>query len=223
MASGCWGSPRRIRCKVARDYKSRAASSAPKSAPGWVWFLGGVLTGLFVAGLVYLRENRDPSELGQVATANPRPATRAAEKPDQTKPDTPKPRFDFYNLLPEMEVVVPDPEPEPVAKARKPTRVPDKAPARAVAAAKPRAPVTRSGDSYLLQVGSFRKRSEADRLRARLALLGVEARIQRVSIDGRDAWHRVRVGPFSDLGKANDVRARLKANQIAAIVMKLKG
>ena len=44
-----------------------------------------------------------------------------------------------------------------------------------------------------------------------------------MSIDGRDAWHRVRVGPFSDLGKANDVRARLKANQIAAIVMKLKG
>ena len=92
-----------------------------------------------------------------------------------------------------------------------------------VVATKPQAPVIRPGDSYLLQVGSFRKRSEADRLRARLALLGVEARIQRVSIDGRDAWHRVRVGPFSDLSKANEVRARLKANQITAMVMKLKG
>ena len=201
---------------MARDYKGRAeSSSSHKAAPGWVWFLGGMLSGLFIAGLVYLRDHSAAPGTVQVAE-KPRPQVQAKPAASEEKPAPPKPQFDFYNLLPEIEVVVPDPEPEPAAK-------PNSVAAPVVTRTAPPVETPHSGEAYLVQVGSFRRQAEADRLRARLALLGIEARIQRVAIDGQDAWHRVRVGPFNDLRQANEIRSRLKANQINAIVMKLKG
>ncbi len=118
-----------------------------------------------------------------------------------------KPRFDFYTILPEMEVVVPDPEPEPVTKST----------GRAgVSGAKKTVSA-----SYMLQMGSFREFSDADHLKASLALVGLEAEIQRVNINGGDIYHRVRSGPYTR-EQVNSLRARLKANKINSLVIKLK-
>jgi cell division protein FtsN len=69
-------------------------------------------------------------------------------------------------------------------------------------------------------VGSFRESREAEGLKAHLASLGIEAYVEQATTTGADQWHRVRVGPFTDLERLNQVRARLAENSIAAILVK---
>ena len=76
---------------------------------------------------------------------------------------------------------------------------------------------------YMIQAGSFRSLEQADRLKAQLALHGIEATIQTVKINDNDTWHRVRVGPISNLSTLNQTRQRLHDNGIATIVVKEKG
>ena len=72
---------------------------------------------------------------------------------------------------------------------------------------------------YLLQVGSFRAMNDADQLKARLALLGIVARVQSVTVNDA-TWHRVRVGPVSSAREADELRSRLADNGIDSLVMK---
>ena len=82
-----------------------------------------------------------------------------------------------------------------------------------------RGPVARAG-SYVLQVGSYRKFEEADRVRAQLALQGIESKVQRVSVDS-DTWHRVRIGPISDLKTLDRVRQRLREAEMDVLVIRV--
>ena len=63
---------------------------------------------------------------------------------------------------------------------------------------------------YVLQAGSYRKQEEADRIQAQLKKQGIDATVQRVAVDD-DVWHRVRIGPITDLAELNRLRARLRA------------
>ncbi len=193
-----------------RDYKSRAAPRSKKKRnqiPGWVWFLAGLLVGLLFSGLAWLKLLPAPEMAAPVAPARQRPAPKPAE------PAPPKPRFDFYTILPEMEVVVPEPEEEP-------PRVVSSRPERAKGQQAP-APRVSGGDRYMLQMGSFRRYADADRLKASLALVGIRAEIQRVRIASGETFHRVRSGPYSR-DKVNQLRAKLKQNRISSLVIKLK-
>jgi cell division protein FtsN len=166
-----------------------------------------LVVGLFIAFLVYLQMRPQQADGGRtVALQKPPPAeTRVRQQTRvETPPPTPKPRFDFYNLLPEMEVIVPEREISGTATPQGVKRVEEPG-------------------TYLLQAGSFRSEQQADQLRARLALLGLETSIQTVSIDSRQAWHRVRVGPFSNLRDLNAARSLLKRNGVDAILIRLKG
>jgi len=157
------------------------------------------MIGLFVAFLVYLKDHQGVS--GPVSV---KPVLQKSAPPPPAKPvsEAPRPRFEFYTILPEMEV--------PVQDEALPRR----------AARPPKAPQEKG--TYLLQVASFRSHQEADRLKASLALLGMEADIQTVSIDGKATWHRVRLGPFSSFSRANEVRQRLRAHDLDAMVLKVK-
>ena len=79
---------------------------------------------------------------------------------------------------------------------------------------------------FILQAGSFKTLSQADQMKANLALLGVQAKIQSVTIDndttGATTWHRVRLGPYDNLGEMNKIRSRLRRNNIDALLLKLK-
>ncbi len=179
-----------------------------KGAPAWLWALVGLSGGLAIAYVVYLV--MQPADSGRVTREISTPLEKPAQRDTRdvrktTKkpiPPPPKPRFDFYNLLPEMEVVVPEqeirgtPTHEGVKRVEQP-------------------------GTYLLQAGSFPSHERADRLRARLALLGLETRIQTVSVDGNRTWHRVRVGPYKNLADLNEARALLKKNGIDAILIRL--
>ena len=170
--------------------------------------LAGLSIGLFVALLVYLKDyslqNSTRSTPAPVVDKS-RPAgttnnKQASNKSQNSNKSGQKPHFDFYNLLPEMEVFIPEQE---------------------LAAEQEHKPAEKI--TYYLQVGSFRHFKDADRLRAQLALLSIESQIQRVTINDTQTWHRVRVGPFSSARKMDKVRGRLRDKSIDPIALKVKG
>ncbi len=181
------------RAQASRTRRRRKRSSLP----GWLYLLIGLAFGLFVALLVDL--HRQPARPYVVTT---RPAPVPERKPPPPVPPKPKPRYDFYALLPKLEVVVPE------QKIAGPTR-------RGVRE------VQRPG-TYVLQAGAFRTAAQADRLKARLALLGLEAQVRRIQAKGR-TWYRVHLGPYRRLADLNRDRARLKQAHIDAILLRLKG
>ncbi len=195
-----------------RDYKSRAAprSRRKRKSPAWVWFIGGFLVGLFSAGLAWLKFSSPLSESGTVQTsAGPTVGQRDPRNAAGENGRPPPPRFDFYTLLPEMEVVIPEEE------LREP------ASAEATAGTQPAPAETMGREAYLLQMGSFRSHRDADRMKARLALLDIPAEIQKVTINNKDTFHRVRSGPYQSRSRLNELRSRLQRNNIKSMVIRL--
>jgi cell division protein FtsN len=223
-----------------RDYKHRATRKRKRSKLSpWFLVISGLLLGLFIAFLVFLKMQTppEPPAFFQESLLPPVEETRpnaAAESPAEAVEETsqaqalpPKPRFDFYTLLPEMEVVVPDeevPPPPPAPPLQRPaaaTRPAAQQPAPATPAATATAKTT-PAETYLLQAGSFRNGEQAERFRAELALLGLETSIQKVTINNKDTYHRVRVGPFSDTGSLNKARSLLSKKGIESSVIKIR-
>jgi len=155
-----------------------------------------------------------------------------------------KPRFDFYNVLPkgtdalpapkpeESTEIVKPPKPEKTDKADKPEKSdkPDdpgkgdkaradaeRAKAEAALLDKPLVP-----EKFYLQAGAFEDPSEADNLKARLALMGVEASVQKVEVPDKGTVHRVRVGPYLGSEDMNRARLQLSSNGINAAIVKIK-
>ncbi|MDQ2693977.1 MAG: SPOR domain-containing protein [Pseudomonadota bacterium] len=75
---------------------------------------------------------------------------------------------------------------------------------------------------YVLQAGAFRRTADADRRKASLALLGIEARVETGTGSGGEVWHRVRIGPFATAGEAQAMRRRLHNNNIQSITLKAR-
>jgi len=203
-----------------RDYKTpeRTRPNRPRrGGSGFFWFVTGAVVGAFGVGLAWMLQDR----ITPPVTASPQ---------TQAKPPT-KPSFVFHQLLPEMEVVVPDeelnvaPPPLPTPPPRQPQESASPQPSSPIPVQTTKAEQAEGpsadGASYLVQVASFREASDAEQLKARLALLGVQARIQQVTVDGK-SYHRVRAGPYKGKQKVNDTRALLGKNGFESIVIKLK-
>lgn len=203
---------------MAHGRRKRMAGRRPSRRRFGGSFWGGLAIGLVIATGVYVYQHlRAASQAVAIEVARPTPAP-APEKPSSPppKPDVTRSQFDFYTILPELEVVVPDPQ--VAAPERKPAEsvdraVPDKAPQQAVRVDAP--------GVYILQIGSFRERRDADRMKAELALLGVEAGIETVSVN-QQKWHRVRVGPYRQLAQLNNARSELLANNIDFMLLKVR-
>ena len=180
--------------------KKKRRTKSTEEFPGWVWMLFGLAIGLSVALAIYINK-RSP-----VRPAMEQPVAAMSDALDnngevEAVTETPaKPRFDFYNMLPNFEVVIPEEEPDVRA---------DTGPQAIV---KP--------GVYVLQAGSFTKYEDADRRRAELAMQGIESRIQRVSIDEK-TYHRVRIGPLDDLDELNILRSRLRQAHIDVLRIRL--
>jgi len=118
----------------------------------------------------------------------------------------PPAKFDFYKILPEMEVPVKDWQMnEEAVESDTPPAVLDDAAA------------------YVLQVGSFKNFEDAERAKAGLALRGISANVQRVVINGQDVWFRVHVGPVSDMASLRALRIKLAELDVDFILLKLGG
>lgn len=218
---------------MANNSKRTGARRKPQSRKGstqrpgaWVLFLSGLIPGLFVALLVHLHHANDGGLTG-VAPGS-QPGGQPREAGDRGAGDN-QPRFEFYELLSEMEVVVPEDSegngqgrPDPVEPD-----IADPAPETTGPTPGDTPGVSRADDDdgirYMVQAGSFRSHDDADRLKARLALIGVQAEIQSVEVDGGETWHRVRVGPFADRDRVDSVRDRLQNEDVDSILLRLRG
>ncbi len=194
---------------LAKDLKNsgrKPEKVKPKKFPIKLLLLALVLLGGFVYGLYYLSLKPTPVAVNNTKTAVKKPTIKKKQpKPVEVKNE--RPRFEFYTILPEMEVVIPEEELVDNTESINKTSVKKVVPAKFVK------------NSLLLQAGSFKKYQDADRLKAKLALIGLEAKIQNVNI-GKDKWHRVRIGPFKTLDDINETRLRLAENNIKTIIIK---
>ena len=188
---------------MARDYKSKRKPTAAGFS-GWIGVVCGLALGLAVAGIVYLKDRHTDAPTVRTAKTNKKKAhgTEApdAEAGDSGAPEEPAKSYDFYSMLPKFEVVVPEKE-----KDVKPD-------VRGV-------PETRRG-TYVLQAGSYKNFADADRVRAQLALQGVESKVQKVSVDN-DTWHRIRIGPISKLDELNRLRSILRKADVDVLVIRV--
>lgn len=177
---------------VARDYKRSRGRSEGFS--GWTGFALGLVAGLGIGLAIHLLDR--PGTSDKPAAPKPAPASsRAAEAPPAETES-----YDFYNVLPKFEVVVPEKDKD-------------------VRRDEPAQPVEKQG-SYILQAGSYKDFNEADRIRAQLALAGIESKVQRVSVD-TETWHRVRIGPLTDLAELNGIRGKLREADLDVLVIRV--
>ena len=189
--------------------RPRKRGSQPRGTCAF-WFLVGAILGAFGVGVAWMTDEQQPA----MQTAGP-PGTVDAESAQ-------KPTFDFSNLLKEDEVVIPvERAPEPIALPPPPGQQPTQQsqPAKTAKATPPR---TSAGpNSYILQVGSFRKNSDAEKLKAQLAMLGIQTNIQTVTIKSGQTYHRVRTGSYAK-ADATALRSRLKSNGHNPMMMKAR-
>jgi cell division protein FtsN len=188
--------------RLARDYKPKRKQ--PGRFAGWMGLVCGLAIGLGVAAVVYLKDNRSDAPTVAAAKSGKR-KLRNTESPDSEASEAgaaqePARSYDFYDRLPKFEVVVPEKE-----KDVKPD-IKD-------------VPETRRG-TYVLQAGSYKNFADADRIRAQLALQGVESKVQKVSVDN-DTWHRIRIGPISKLDELNRLRAILRKADVDVLVIRV--
>ena len=186
---------------TARDYKS--THRRPLELRRWREFGYGAIAGAVLASMAFVYLGGHGHHLSESADA-PRPDPRRSARADLepgAAADKASEKYDFYQMLPNFEVVVPEK---------------DKDVKRDLPAA---AKIERPG-VYVLQVGSYRNESDAERVRAQLAREGVDAKVQRVAVDA-DVWHRVRIGPISNLDELNKVRRQLQAAEVDALVIRV--
>lgn len=191
---------------MAKRKKKRKTSPRKKKQqeyPGWMWMIFGLGIGLSVALAIYMKD-REPVIVVRETTPQPASLASALENSNEVAAaaaeEPPENRFDFYDMLPNFEVIIPEEEPD-VAQDMEPRAV-------------------ELPGTYVLQAGSFAEYADADRRRALLALQGIESRIQRVTIDDK-TYHRVRIGPTRDLDELNALRSRLRIAKIDVLRIRL--
>lgn len=187
---------------MARDFKSRRSRHGGFS--GWLGLILGLGVGLAIAGIVYIRDHRAEAPIARTAKADKKKSRSNepvdADAGEAASTDEPAKSYDFYDMLPKFEVVVPEKD--------KDVR-PDTRPV----------PETRRG-TYVLQAGSYKSFADADRVRAQLALQGIESKVQKVSVDN-DTWHRIRIGPISRLDELNRMRQVLRKADVDVLVIRV--
>ena len=199
-----------------RDYKNNRApkrSSVHAKIGSWFSFFTGLSTGLLVAFGVYLWASEIPSPTELIrGIGDSLGKEGSAEQTDVTeKSETrlPLPEFTFYNILPKLEVPVSD------SDLRN----------RSALEGAGRFPVGQSVDArseYVLQVGSFKKFTDADRRKAHLALRGIRGDIDRVVINGQDVWFRVNIGPLETIEEVRKMRVVLAENDIDSLLLRME-
>jgi cell division protein FtsN len=186
---------------AARDYRPKRGKSS--SFSGWMGVLCGLAFGLGVAAVVYIKDHRPDAPISKAAKAERR-RSRGNEPPDAEAADSGREdsakSYAFYDMLPKFEVVIPEKEKDVRPDINS-------------------VPETRRG-TYVLQAGSYKNFADADRVRAQLALQGIESKVQKVTVED-NTWHRVRIGPISKLDELNRLRQILRKADVDVLVIRV--
>jgi cell division protein FtsN len=192
---------------MSKDYKRPEPKPRGGGGSLLVGILIGLVLGLGIALAVawYINKMPSPFQPGRTPPhkSEPQKAEKAAPavKPEVSKAPEGKPRFDFYKILPGNE--------EPATDQQ-------------MKEAQQKATSTTAKETFFLQAGAFQNGPDADNLKARLALLGVEASVQTTTVPDKGVWHRVRVGPYTSVEELNRTRDTLKQNGIETALIKVR-
>lgn len=225
-----------------KDYKDSPSTHGGSGRVNHPLLLGiiiGLLLGVVISLAValwlnrlsnpFIQKDKAPEPASKMSAVQPPPPPDAAKKaekdaqgkvPEKAKSD--RPRFEFYQILPgEKEVV-----PEKPAREKPDTKAPavaaskPAAPAPAKPGSSPASPKPHSGDTFWLQAGAFQEEREADNLKARIALTGLEASVKPVTVPDRGTLYRVRLGPYQSVDDANRMKAVLSQNGVSAAIIR---
>jgi len=212
---------------MAKSSKQAYRPQDRQAWPAWVWLGLGVLLGLALSALVLIKDwapmlrKKNLPQPNAEATAPKESETAVADEAAK-KPAPPKKTFDFYSVLPEMEVVIPDAELSAKARAEQQRQQAAMAQSQTANtnATTPAPPAsTEGGGRYVLLAGSYGDPKAADEAKAKLALLGVVAKVQSITINGK-TWNRVMVGPYANASDTEAAKKSLADNGVKAIPMK---
>lgn len=194
---------------MSKDYKGpakKAGGGAGGSGSLLLGILIGLLLGLGIALAVAWYINKMPTPFlnrsgpAKAETSKGAPPGIAKSDDKGGRPDS-KPRFDFYKILPGSE--------EPVTEQQ-------------FKDAQQKPPAAQVKEAFFLQAGAFQNAPDADNLKARLALLGMEATIQTTAVPDKGMWHRVRIGPYTAIDDLDRARDALKQNGIETTLIKVR-
>ncbi|MBI3044141.1 MAG: SPOR domain-containing protein [Betaproteobacteria bacterium] len=189
---------------MSKDYKRPEPKPRGSASSFLIGILIGLVLGLGIALGVAWYINKMPSPFltrppaAKSDAARDAPASAPSKVED--KAAAVKPRFDFYKILPGTEEPASD---QQLRDAQK----------KSIAAGR---------EAFFLQAGAFQSAPDADGLKARLALLGIEAKIQTTTLPDRGVWHRVRVGPYTSVEELNRTRDTLKQNGVETTLVKVR-
>ncbi|ABM63178.1 SPOR domain-containing protein [Halorhodospira halophila] len=187
---------------------AQARRTERRAVPGFVWLLiGGVIGAVALLFVQYQQGREDAAPVDPAAEMEPEPEDEpAAEESERS--------YDFYELLMQDEVTVPEEDLGRADERRTQDEEEDEI---------SRAATFEEGRSYLLQAGSFQRHDDAESMRATLALVGLPAQIHTVELDEGEEWHRVRVGPFEDSDRLEEARTRMEDNDIQPLMLRQDG
>ena len=167
--------------------------------------MAGILVGMVIgvglaAGIAWYMMKSPTPFLQKAPLADKLPASSSSQSPPAGAADTEvggKPRFEFYKVLTDkQDKSIPAPS-KPADKSRDIDRKP-----------------SAGYEPHLLQAGSFQNAGDAEKLKAKLALLGVEANVLSANIPDKGVWYRVRLGPYKTAEEENRARNFLKQNGV---------
>lgn len=138
------------------------------------------------------------------------------------------PQFDFYTILPEKEVLVP--EQDIMTRVREEKNVQQQATIAKTpvdstitdVTEEPQTSPVKSSASYMMQAGSYKNSVDAEKMRSNLEAMGIEARIEKAKV-GETIYHRIKMGPYAQMSSVSNIRARLKQSGIDVIVTETSG
>lgn len=178
--------------------------------PLWAGILVGIVIGAGMAAVVtwYMMKSPSPylkkqpvADMMKLQPETVPPAASVSEKP----------RFEFYNVLADNES----------SKSSVPSRQASKDhPAEKAKPVGGKAMVI--FEPHILQVGSFTKAEDAEKLKARLALIGAEAHVQSATVPDKGIYYRVRLGPYKSEEEMSRARNFLKQNELDSTPMRAK-
>jgi cell division protein FtsN len=185
------------------DYKQVQAPRPDSSGSFLIGLFFGFLLGLGIAAGIAIYFFKTPIPFADRPRPQEKPAAadQKAADPSKAAKAEDKPRFDFYTILPGKEQAAGERQAKDAAKQ----------------AAKAGAPK----ESYFLQAGSFPNPADADNLKARLALMGMEANVEPANVAGKGVWYRVRLGPYTRVDEINRVRQQLTQNGVDVSLVKI--
>lgn len=225
-----------------RRGRSQARRNQGPGIPGWAWLIAGLLLGIGVIMIApsLLKSDGEDGFFRPQPNPDAQPATAsegigiADSSPEPVAEETTQPEYDFYTLLPGEEVALTDAQlaatarAEAEAAAKRETDVEaDDAASETVAADTTATPTRASseGDAddvrYILQAGSFSTASDAETVKARIALLGLVARVEPAQIKDK-TMYRVRMGPYGSASALSEAKRKLAASGLPALAIKAK-